>query len=406
MRNASLALLSACGLAAGATAQTAVTINSSCTANVSYTYNAGFLPATNLVSWGSSNLRWNGAAGQDQLFANSWYYRIAGDTREHSFSRAATSGLQNPAAPIVVGPKGDEGVIEWVNLDGKGLNARLTTRVYSTASAASPNGGVASLCMEISNTTAAPIVLNLFHYADFDVCATAGTDNAVFVGPPRQIEVTDAACAVRCYHLGCGWTNYLTAPFGATSAQTLCTNAVIDNLANTGIPFGPADFTNGYQWQDVTIPPGGQPVRFYAGLACDRQIPCCDPATVESYCVAKPGTNGIPRWGNNPLYVCGQTELKVLNGLPGSAVTVFLGGPAMPCLPVPPFGTLAINPLATTFGMPAFNAAGVSSVCLEVPWNPAFCGAQLTMQAFFGDPGAAGFPLAHTDGCKFTIGSL
>ncbi len=393
-------------LAVAVPAQTAVNITSSCTPNVVYGFNAGAIPALNTGSGGSSNLRWNGLAGQDQLFANWWYYRVAGDTREFSFSRAATSGIQNPLAPIVVSPKGDTATIEWVNLDGKGLNARLITRVYSTATAAAPTGGVASECMEISNTTTAPIVLNLFHYADFDVCGTAGTDTAVFVGPPQQIGISDAACAVRCFHLGCGWTNYLTAPFGAASAQSLCINAVIDNLANVGLPFGPGDWTNGYQWRDITIPPGGRPVRFYTGLSCDRQIPCCDPATIESYCVGKAGTNGIPRWGDNPMYVCGQTELKVLNCLPGASPILLIGVPPGVCAPVPPFGTLAVNPILAIINMAPATGAGVSALCLSIPWDPSFCGAMLNLQAFVPDAGAAGFPLAHTDGCKFTIGSL
>jgi hypothetical protein len=386
-------------------AQTATNITSTCTPNVVYGWNAGAIPATNTAAGGSSNLRWNGLAGQDQLFANWWYYRVAGDTREFSFSRAATSGIQNPAAPIVVGPKGDTGIIEWVNLDGKGIDARLVTRVYSTASAAAPTGGVCSQCMEIRNPTTTAVVINLFHYADFDVCASAGGDSAAFVGPPQQIQVTDPACAVRAFHLACRNQNYLTAPFGAASAQSLLTNAVIDNLTNVGIPFGPGDWTNGYQWQDITIPPG-RSLRFYIGLSCDREIPCCDPATIENYCVGKPGSNGIPAWGQNPLYVCGQTELKVLNVRPGSPPIVLLGAnPTTVCIPLAPFGSIAVLPIITTFGMPPANANGVSGFCLEVPWNPGLCGAMINLQAFIPDPGAAG-GIAHTDGCKFTIGSL
>jgi hypothetical protein len=390
-------------LAALAHSQTAVNLTSSCTPNVVYTFNAGAIPATaTSAAAGSANLRWAGTAGQDQLFESWWSYRLAGDNREFYFNRSATSGLQNPAAPIVVGPKGDRARIEWVNVDGRNFDARLTTTVYSTATAAAPNNGVASMCMEITNRTGQPMVLNLFHYADFDVCGSAGTDTATFVGPPRQIEITDAACPIRCYHLGCGWTNYQTAGFA--TVRSLLTNAVADNLNNTGIPFGPGDWTNAYQWQDFTIA-DGQTAAFYIGLACDRQIPCCDPATIQNYCVAKPGTNGIPRWGNNPLYVCGQSELKVENGFAGSAPFVVLGIPPGVCVPVPPFGTLAVLPIAASFMMPPFNANNVSALCLEVPWDVNLCGASLNFQAFFADPGAAG-GIAHTDGCTFTIGSL
>lgn len=386
--------------AVGLTAQTAVSITSCCTTNVVYTFNAGHIPSSNTTSGGSANLQATGASGQDQLFANWWYYRVASDTREFSFNRAATSGLQNPSAPIVVNAKGDTAVIEWVDVDGKGFDARLTTKVYST----SATSGAATQTMEITNRTGAPLTINIFNYADFDVCQSAGTDSAVFAGPPQQLHITDASsCGVTAVHLACNFTNYHTAPFGSTSAQSLMTNTVVDNLSNTGVPFGPADFTNGYQWQDVQIP-DGQTATFQVVLAIDHVVPCCDVATVESYCNGKAGTNGIPAWGDTPLFVGGETELTLQNGFAGSAPVVALGVAPGVCVPIPNIGTVAVQPILTTFFLPAFDASGVSTVCLPVPGNPALCGASLVMQAFFADPGAQG-GIAHTAGAEFRLGS-
>jgi hypothetical protein len=371
------------------------TIASSCNPNT--VFNLQSIPATSTATTeGIQNLRWNGANGQDQLFGNWWAYRAPNDTREHWFNNSATSGFLG----TTVSAKGDQAVMRWGNVDGKGFNAELRYRAYSTGA----TSGVVSECMRISNPTNAPLNLAVFNYADFDVCATAGTDSAVFVqgAPNPQQMITDPACPVQIFFQGCNATAYQTASFA--TVRTLITNAVVDNLNNTGVPFGPGDWTSAYQW-NITVPPNGT-VEIYEGLSCGLQIPCCDVAEVEPFCVAKPGTNGAPRWGDNPLYVGGQTELKVLNGFAGSAPIVFVGpGPGV-CLPVPPFGTLAIFPLALSFSMPPFNANLVSAACIGLPNDRALCGQMLFMQAWHTDPGAANFPVAHTEGCKFTIGSL
>jgi hypothetical protein len=207
---------------------------------------------------------------------------------------------------------------------------------------------------------------------------------------------------VRIFFQGCNVTNYQTASFA--TVRSLLTNAVVDNLNNTGVPFGPGDWTSAYQW-DVIVPANGS-IEVYEGLSCGLPIPCCDVAKIEPFCVAKAGTNGLARWGENPLYVGGQTELKVLNGFPGSAPIVFVGPGPQVCLPVPPFGDLAIFPLALSFSMPPFAANGTSAACIGLPNDAGLCGQMLFMQAWFSDPGAANFPVAHTEGCKFTIGAL
>jgi hypothetical protein len=381
-------------------AQTATTITSSCRPNVVYTFNAGGIPATaTSTSGGSANLRWAGTAGQDQLFESWWSYRVNADTREFYFNRSATSGLVNPASPYVIGPKGDTAAVSWVNVDGKGFDARLLVTAYSTA-VFSPNNGIVSMCLEITNRSGASMTLNLYHYADYDTCG-AFNNSATLGGTPLQEEITDPSCAIKTYHLACGYTNYETTNFAVVRGKL--TNAVVDNLLNTGIPYGPGDWTNAYQWQDVVIPDGATR-QFYIGLSCDRRIPCCDPSTLENYCVAKAGTNGLPAWGSNRLFIGGTSELKITNGFPGSAPYVMLGNDV--CIAVAPFGTLAINPVLIDFFMPAFDGTNTSKLCLDVPDDAALCGSVISAQAWFVDPGAAGFPVAHTDGAKHTVGSL
>lgn len=367
------------------------TITSTCTPNAVYEVTS--YPTSSTSAVGFANFRCTGAAGQDQLYQSTWWYRIDNDAREYVFNNGATSGLQ----PEVIAPKGDRATLNWLNCDGRGFDANLAVQVYTTG----PSSGVASECMTVTNNTAAAVTFNVFHYVDYDVCGSAG-DSTAFVGTPNQLEVTDSVCAVKTYHLACGYSNYQTTAFA--TVRGLLANAVVDDLNNSGTPFGPGDMTNAYQWQNVVVGPG-QSASFYVGLGCDRQIPCCDVSTIENYCVAKAGTNGLPAWGSNRMYIAGQAELKVEDGFPGSAPIVFLGVPPNGCVPVPPYGSLAINPILTNFFMPPFAANGVSSFCLPIPSDANLCGLTLNMQAFFVDPGAAA-NIAHTDGCSFTIGSL
>jgi hypothetical protein len=260
------------------------TIASSCNPNV--VMNVASIPTSSTATAeGTQNLRWNGAAGQDQLFGNWWWYRAPGDTREHAFNNGPTSGYQG----TVVGSKGDQAVMRWTNVDGKGFNAELRYRAYSTGA----TSGVVSECMRITNLTNAPIALSLFNYADFDVCATSGTDNAVFVQamPNPEQRITDAGCPVQIFFQGCNVTAYQTTAF--STVRGLLTNASVDNLNNTGVPFGPGDWTSAYQW-NITVPANGS-VEIYEALSCGLQIPCCNVATITPFCVAKPGTNGLPR---------------------------------------------------------------------------------------------------------------
>jgi hypothetical protein len=393
-----LASIASLGLASAAAAQgIPFTLTSSCTGNGVFTLPS--IPTSSTASAGALPIfRATGTTGADQLFESWWWYRTTTDTREHTFNNSATSGF----AGAVVSAKGDSAILRWTNVDGKGFDAQLVYRIYSTG----PSSAVVSQTLTIANPTTSPLGIVLFNYSDFDVGATAGGDSATFVPPAfppnRQQEITDATSPVRCYFLGCGPSAYQTGAFA--TIRSLLTNAAVDNFTDTGVPFGPADWTSGYQWR-LAVPPNSRE-SVSAGLAIDFAIPCCEVAAVNTYCNGKPGTNGLPTWGNNPLFVGGQTELKVLNGLAGASPIVLIGAGPQVCVPLPPFGTLAVSPILANFMMPPFNTSNNSQLCITVPNNPGLCGGRLYMQAWFADPAAAGFPVAHTDGAEFVIGSL
>jgi hypothetical protein len=330
----------------------------------------------------------------NHLFNCWWHYRQDADSREFVFHNGAGSGLGAP----LLDPDGDAAVLTWTDCDGRGFDAELRMWVYSTGTAS----GVVSQRMQITNRTAVPITFNLYSYADLDVCGSLD-DSAVFLGPlTRQHEVRDGSCAVRCCYLTCQSTSYRTGDWPAVLDSL--TNGTVDNLTGTGMPFASGDWSSASQWRDVLIGPGAS-FTASAAIAVGFLIPCCQPASTASHCAGKAGTVGIPRWAGDPWPVGGRVALTLHDGLPG-AQPVALVGATRACLPLPPFGTLAVDPIAFSIGLPAFDAAGSSSLCFTLTRDAALCGGVFELQAWFLDPGAAGAPLAHTDGCSFTFGSL
>ena len=79
-------------------------------------------------------------------------------------------------------------------------------------------------------------------------------------------------------------------------------------------------------------------------------------------------------------------------------------GVGQSCAAVLPFGTFAVN-LIIAFPLAAFDAAKVARGCLTIPDDPSMLGFSFVNQAWFADPGATGFPVAHTEGIELKLGS-
>lgn len=195
------------------------------------------------TSVSGANLRFNGAAGTDHLFENWWWYRIDGvDAREFAFNNASgTTAAGNTATTT------------WPGLGGGAFSATLTYVATDTGT----NLGQVVQTLTVTNLTQQAMRLNLFNYADFDVNATAGSDAATLFGP-GEIRITDTvnpAWDIR--FIGSGASAYQVTSFA--TLRGLLTNTAVDNLNNTGLPFGPGDFTGGFQWV-LDLGPGGTAV--------------------------------------------------------------------------------------------------------------------------------------------------
>ena len=179
---------------------------------------------------------------QDHLFETGWWYRIQGDPAEKFFP-----------APTTQAYVGNTATLSWTNVDGRGLDAQL---VYLVVNRAGPSGYVTGR-LTVANPGPSPIAVDVFNMIDFDIQPTAGNDSATLVTANDHISITDPGGNTARYR-GAGANASLVRPFGATDLGSVLADAAITNFDDTGLPFGPGDFTAGFQWTTVSIPAGGE----------------------------------------------------------------------------------------------------------------------------------------------------
>lgn len=123
-----------------------------------------------------------------------------------------------------------------------------------------------------------------------------------------------------------------------------------------------------------------------------------------NYGAGKPGTQGVPLLRglgfpntSNPI------SLQVSGGLPGAG-GVWLIGARRAALPIPPLGSLLVDPLITVpFVLKTGVDSGSFALDYTVPNDPAWKGARVACQAFLIDAGASG-GVSHTAGVEAVFG--
>lgn len=179
---------------------------------------------------------------QDHLFESGWYFRVSGDTREFFFPVPTT---QNYAA--------NTSTLDWADVSARGL---FSAREVATVTNFSGPSGRVEKTMTITNLSQVnPLVIDIFHMLDYDVQPTAGNDSATQIGTTRM-SITDPG-GVTGEYVGLNATAFMVRPLGGTDLGAVLDDASVTNLDNTGLPFGPADFTAAVQWASQTIAPSG-----------------------------------------------------------------------------------------------------------------------------------------------------
>jgi hypothetical protein len=201
----------------------------------------------------SPEANFTGVGTGDQLFESGWWFRIEGDTQETVFTAPTSSNYT-----------GNTATLNWTDLAGRGLGVAKTIVLTSPGA----GQGEAGTTIAVTNNGASAITLHLFNMADLDVNGSAGTDNAVVVDANnRYIRINDAT-AGQCEYRAPGSVGYLVLPFAAaTDVAAQLSNTTVTNFANTGLPFGPGDFTGGFQWTLQLAPGATGTVQLY--IACN-----------------------------------------------------------------------------------------------------------------------------------------
>ena len=381
-----LSLSAAALFAASASAQ--LVTGSITDGNVTYAHTS--FPTTTTSAGGLGNFL---TAGQDHLYQATWCYRIAGDSQEYAFNSGVAQGATSSTY------LGNRVVHTWADVDNRGIAAMRDIRVYST-------GATAGVCIEkmtVTNNTGAAIQLNLFAYADFDQCASAGGDSAGANPTPDRVQITDTACTASTQIFAPGSDNYEVTAFATVRGKLL--DLAVDDLNNTGLPFGPGDFTGAWQWQNRTVNAGGSFTAYFIMAVDAIHSGCMSPAGVQTYGAGKAGTNGVPAFDTSVLPFLGSTgNLTINNGVAGSPFLI-LGGAATN-IPFAPFGTILVDLTgAAMFSGAPFDGANKSVTPIPIPNGINLCNANVFIQAFLGDAGALGF-VSHTDGMIWTLGGV
>lgn len=203
---------------------------------------------------------------QDHLFEAGWYFRVSGDTREFFFPAPST---QNYTA--------NTATLDWTDVGARGLFSAREVSVVTNFNG--PSGRVEQT-MTITNLSQTnPLVIDIFHMLDFDVQPTAGNDSATQIGTTR-IGLTDPGGATGEY-VGIGASAFMVRPFGGTDLGAVLDDAAVTNLDNSGLPFGPADYTSAMQWASQTIAPAAS-ASFVVQFSVNTTTV---PVTLQSYSV-------------------------------------------------------------------------------------------------------------------------
>ncbi len=178
------------------------------------------------------------AGGGGNIYQNWWWFRVAGDTAETAFPWAGTTG---PDSESYVG---DTATLGW-EASLTGWTARLRVVVDEVVA-----GSAATVVEEmlIQNTGDEPLTIAVFNYLDADVLGSAN-DSAELLEPGRM-QISDGDEYVQ--FLGVGADAYQVTSY--SDLRTALRDSEVTDLDDTGLPFGPGDFTGAFQWNLVIEP--------------------------------------------------------------------------------------------------------------------------------------------------------
>jgi hypothetical protein len=233
MKNALTVLAGTAALAFGSQAMAVITLTHT-VGGTAASYVSTASASTTATNLGDANFRAE-TSGADQVFDNAWFWRINGvDTREFQFS----------AVGAVDASAGNTGTRTYATLAGGAFSAVIN---YTLTDGPIAGTAVVSQVMTITNTSAGPLSLALFNYVDADMGASAAADSASLLSPDTIRFFENANPSLGLEYQGVGANLYQGGTFNSTPG-TLLTNALVNDLGNTGLPQTNVDVAGALQW--------------------------------------------------------------------------------------------------------------------------------------------------------------
>lgn len=373
MNHAIRSLLSSAVLGALATHPLAAQIAISDT-NVSY-----FLTAPSSVQSDSvaANFTANAAQLGDALFEHWWYYRIPGDADESVFRDDGSFTMTG---------SGSHGDADWGDLDARGLlSAALDVDVVSTGA----TSGVVVSRMTLTNISGSDVVVNLFHYADIDVCGFSGNSAT---GSNDRHAITNPVCSEVLEFYGPCTDRFKVGGFGGDELGLR--NGAAGDLDDTGLPFS-GDHTAAFQWQDRTLVPG-ESATFTTTIA-HNDVGC--PAVVEFYGSGLAGAAGVPTISSSMMPIMGTSPFINTDRFPFPTTVALIKGKEKASLTFGPW-TLLVGRILGSFTATAPGAGGFP---ITIPVTDRLCGRDYFFQWYGLDSGNP-TGVSHSRGMKWIVG--
>ena len=172
---------------------------------------------------------------EDVLFHDWWYYRVNGDSREYAF----------PTPDFTTEFNGNKAILTWLDVDGRGLFSAQLIQVIDQPNI---NGATLNNKFIFTNLSNQSIQLDMFHYIDFDVGVFI-SDEAMLLSDINYISLinNETSNTTNTAQMRAGG-NLAYQVGNSGPVKGLLVDDSLTALDNSGLPFGPADFSGVFQW--------------------------------------------------------------------------------------------------------------------------------------------------------------
>lgn len=172
------------------------------------------------------------------MYQNWWWFRTSLDSVEKPLA-SLSSMMSGGATNVNLVFTEDAGSLQ---------NALLFNLTY-TLTGISPTMAKVEIEWSVRNIYGQqpmPITVDLFAYSDFDLNGTTGGDSGVLVDP-QTIRYTEGTTAVDVIASSGSLVGYDVDNY--SDLLDLLNDSSVYDVSNSGLPFGPGDMTNVFQWR-------------------------------------------------------------------------------------------------------------------------------------------------------------